>query len=68
MSIKSHAFGRVTLTGLDAKKFKNQVIYGKAKPAAKASAKRGVALVREMSKSGTLTIHKSSGRLVARSK
>ena len=29
MSIKSHAFGRVTLTGSDARKFENQVRCGK---------------------------------------
>jgi hypothetical protein len=67
MSIKSHAFGRVTLTGPDAKKFKNQVVYGKAKPAAKMSVKRGVALVRKLSKSGVLTVQRaSSGRLIAK--
>jgi hypothetical protein len=67
MSIKSHAFGRVTLTGRDARKFKNQVIYGKAKPAAKASMKRGVVLVRKLSKTGILTLRSSSGRLIAKS-
>ncbi|WP_316228624.1 hypothetical protein [Bradyrhizobium sp. SZCCHNR1045] len=67
MSIKSHAFGRVTLTGQDARKFKNQVVYGKAKPAATKSVKSGVGLVRKMQAKGTLTLSKSSsGRLVAR--
>ena len=68
MSIKSHAFGRVTLTGQDAKKFKNQVLYGKAKPEAKATVRRGVLLVKKLSKSGSLTLtSSSSGRLIAKS-
>jgi hypothetical protein len=46
MSIKSHAFGRVTLTGEDAKKFKAQVTYGRPKAAAVESAKRGVEMSR----------------------
>lgn len=52
MSIKSHAFGRVTLTGQDAQKFKNQVVYGKPKAAATKSVSDGVELSREMQKSG----------------
>jgi hypothetical protein len=54
MSIKSHAFGRVTLTGRDAEKFKNQVIYGKPKAAAVKSVKRGVVLSRQMQESGRI--------------
>lgn len=68
MGIKSHAFGRVTLTGQDAKKFKNQVVYGRAKPAAVKGIKSGVALVRQMQQSGTLTLSTSSGRFVAKKK
>jgi hypothetical protein len=48
MSIKSHAFGRVTLTGEDAKKFRNQVTYGKPKAAAKQSVKQGVKISRKL--------------------
>jgi hypothetical protein len=55
MSIQSHAFGRVTLTGEDAKKFKRQVSYGKPKKAAVASVKRGVALSREFERRGKVT-------------
>lgn len=47
MSIQSHAFGRVTLTEGDAKKFTNQVKHGRPKAAAKESVKRGSELVRE---------------------
>ncbi|MEP2827587.1 hypothetical protein [Parvibaculum sp.] len=56
MSIKSHAFGRVTLTDEDAKKFKNQVIYGKPKAAAVESVKRGVTLAHEFGKGGRIRI------------
>jgi len=67
MGIKSHAFGRVTLTGQDAKKFKNQAVYGKATPAAKAGVKRGVTLVRALSKSGgSLALDSASGKWVVR--
>lgn len=52
MSIMSHAFGRVTLTDEDAKKFKNQVRYGKPKAAAVEGVKRGVALAHEFEKDG----------------
>lgn len=56
MSIQSHAFGRVTLTGRDAKKFRNQVVYGKPKAAAKESVKRGVKLSRTLHKSGQVKV------------
>jgi hypothetical protein len=56
MSIKSHAFGRVTLTGADARKFKNQIIHGKPKPVAAKSVRRGVALSRALQKSGQLVV------------
>lgn len=52
MSIKSHAFGRVTLTQHDAEKFKKQVTYGKPKPAAKEAVKRGVEMSRIFRDSG----------------
>jgi hypothetical protein len=54
MSIKSHAFGRVTLTGPDAKKFRNQVLYGKPKAAALKSVKQGVALSRQLQEHGRI--------------
>jgi len=44
MAVNSTAFGSVTLTGDDAKKFKRQVTFGKPKATAKASVKRGVEL------------------------
>ena len=54
MSIKSHAFGRVTLTGQDAKKFRNQVSHGRPKAAAVESVKKGVALSRKFEKGGKI--------------
>ena len=56
MSIKSQAFGRVTLTGPDARKFKNQMTHGRPKAAAKESVKRGAELVRQVLKSGKATV------------
>lgn len=52
MSIKSSAFGRVTLSGSDAEKFKKQVAHGKPKKAAVEGVKRGGELLREMQASG----------------
>jgi hypothetical protein len=48
MAIKSNAFGGVVLSGADAKKFENQVRFGKPKPAARENAKRGAELLRQM--------------------
>jgi hypothetical protein len=56
MSIISNAFGRVTLTGDDAAKFKNQVAYGRPKAAAKESVVRGIALSKELSRDGIITL------------
>jgi len=56
MSIKSSAFGGVTLTGDDAKKFMNQVRYGRPKQAAIDSAKRGSALLSEMQSTGSVRV------------
>ncbi len=56
MAIKSNAFGRVTLTGEDAKKFQAQVAYGKPKAAAREAVKRGVALSRKLASSGRVTL------------
>jgi len=56
MSIKSHAFGRVTLTERDAEKFTNQVKYGRPKKAAVKSVKKGVAMSRAFAKDGRIEI------------
>jgi hypothetical protein len=52
MAIKSNSFGRVSLTGVDAAKFKNQVTYGKPKAAASSSLERGVDMVRQFQTNG----------------
>lgn len=56
MSIKSNAFGRVELTGADAKKFKAQATYGRAKAAAKTGAVIGSAMARELRTSGSVKL------------
>lgn len=52
MAIESNPFGRITLTGDDAKKFRDQVTYGKPKKAASESLVRGVELSRQMKQNG----------------
>lgn len=52
MAISSHAFGRVTLTDNDAKKFKDQVTYGRPKAAAVESVRRGVEMSRSLQANG----------------
>jgi len=56
MSIKSNAFGRVELTGADAKKFKAQATYGRAKKEAKQGAARGATLAHELRNSGVIKL------------
>ncbi|MCO5129276.1 MAG: hypothetical protein M9932_01760 [Xanthobacteraceae bacterium] len=57
MSIHSNSFGRVTLTDEDAKKFRNQVAYGKPKQVAKDSMQRGVEIVRQFNENkGRVTV------------
>ncbi len=52
MAIESNSFGRITLTGSDAKKFRDQTTYGKPKQAAVESIARGVKLSRTMQENG----------------
>lgn len=56
MSIKSNAFGRVTLTEEDARKFRKQVSFGKPKQAATESVKRGVQMVQSFQSKGKVTV------------
>lgn len=56
MSIISHAFGRIELTGADAKKFRNQVTYGRPNKAAKTAVQEGVKLSRELAEKGSLSL------------
>ncbi|WP_294257250.1 hypothetical protein [uncultured Sphingomonas sp.] len=55
MGIKSTAFGRVVLTDADAKKFKNQVTYGKPKKEAASGVSIGLKLSRELQSKGAIT-------------
>jgi hypothetical protein len=52
MAIRSNAFGRVTLTENDAKKFERQVTYGKPKSAAQEGLKRGAKLAQSLRDNG----------------
>jgi hypothetical protein len=56
MAVISSAFGQVKLTDDDAKKFQNQVTYGKPKPSAHETVKQGSALFREFQANGKIRI------------
>ncbi|MEA3014584.1 MAG: hypothetical protein QOD42_3129 [Sphingomonadales bacterium] len=56
MSIKSNAFGRVELSGDDARKFRAQATYGRPKKEAKFSVVRGATMVRELQSSGAIKL------------
>ncbi|MFO1083202.1 MAG: hypothetical protein U1E21_01445 [Reyranellaceae bacterium] len=55
MSITSTAFGRVYLTGKDAKKFKSQVRYGRASAASRDAVEAGVKLSKQLDAKGHVT-------------
>ncbi len=62
MAIKSLDFGRVTLTGDDAKKFRNQVTHGRPKSVAVDNLKRGGVMYRNFrDKGGKLTLSLKRG-------
>jgi hypothetical protein len=52
MAIKSSDFGRVTLTGADAKKFRDQVTHGRPKSIAVENLKRGDEMYRDFKDNG----------------
>jgi len=54
--IRSDSFGRVALSGADAKKFKNQVVYGRANSAAKMTVSNGLKLSKQLRKTGKLRL------------
>lgn len=56
MSIRSDSFGRVALSGQDAKKFKNQVVYGRPKKAAKDTVANGLKLSNRLQRRGKLRL------------
>lgn len=56
MAVISSAFGQVKLTETDAKKFKNQVTYGKPKAAAHETVARGNKLFSEYQSNGKVRL------------
>ena len=56
MTIKSHPFGRVTLTGDDAKEFAKQVLHGQANQAAEDAIRNGRIMVKEFKRTGKVNI------------
>jgi len=56
MAINSHAFGRVTLTDDDAKKFSRQIKFGRSSATAKMSVQRGQKLNDDFKSGGKVTI------------
>lgn len=56
MSIHSDAFGRVTLTNDDARKFEKQIRYGRPNQAAKDAVKKGSDAVKEYQRNGVVRI------------
>ena len=55
MAIKSHPFGRVTLTGDDAKEFTKQVLHGQPNQAAIDAVRDGREMVKEFKRTGKVT-------------
>ncbi|GAA4108966.1 hypothetical protein ACFFTN_01560 [Aminobacter aganoensis] len=64
MSIKSSAFGGVTLTGKDAKKFVAQVQKGKPNSAAAPAVARGVKMAKAYAATGVVKIRMKDGKFV----
>ncbi|MBU2477536.1 MAG: hypothetical protein KKA36_00475 [Gammaproteobacteria bacterium] len=56
MAVKSTVFGSVTLSGIEAEKFRRQVTYGRPKKAAIESAKKGAKMRAEFEKTGRVII------------
>ena len=56
MAVHSNTFGGLRLTGEEAKKFRNQVKYGRSNAAAKATAKRGRGLADDLLRDGFVKI------------
>lgn len=56
MSVQTTTFGSVRLSGEEAKKFKNQVAYGRPKKAAKITFASGERLAKQFNKAGSVTL------------
>lgn len=64
VSIKSSAFGGVTLSGKDAKKFVDQITYGKANKAAAPAIERGVRMAKTFAANGAVRVRLKDGKFV----
>lgn len=58
MSVHSTTFGAVRLSGKEASKLRNQLVYGKPKSAARAMHKRASELHVEMATKGYVTVRR----------
>jgi len=56
MSVETSTFGALRLSGEDARKFKNQMRYGRPKKAAKAAAARGKGMMAQFRKKGYVVV------------
>lgn len=59
MAVHSNTFGGLQLSGADAKKFRNQVTFGKPNAAAHRSASKGVSTAAKLLENGHVKIAKS---------
>lgn len=58
MAVLSNTFGGLHLSGTDAKKFRDQVKFGRANDAAKASALKGRSLAKSLAENGQVKVAK----------
>ena len=63
MTVQSSTFGGVTLTGDDAKKFVNQITYGRPRREAAAAVARGVEMMESLSRNGKVSFRLKDGKL-----
>lgn len=68
MGIQSRAFSGVKLTGKDARKFKDQVAYGRPKLAAMETVKRGQAMADSLNKDGYIVFRDRDAKVTAKRK
>jgi hypothetical protein len=56
MAVYSNTFGGLVLTGDEAKKFRNQVRYGRPNQAAKDAVRRGMAMAEQLRANGYIKV------------
>lgn len=66
MSIISHAFGRVTLTGKDATKFERQVRFGRSNTASRSAVLEGVKLAKQLNGKGSVRFKLSPKKIISK--